>query len=88
MDLPFDPTAPPVGPPPDCRHRMTWLLARQLWAAHQPGPDRLCQVPGCSPAGVPHPCLPFRLAEQSLGYACEVPGAWTPSWRAFVRRTG
>lgn len=88
MVAPFDLANPPVDPPAGCRHRMAWLLARQLRAAHQPGLDGLCQVPGCSPAGVPHPCLPFRLAEQGLGYACDVPGAWTPSWQELVGGRG
>ena len=54
---------PPIDPPADCLNPLLWLLARRLYADHQPGPDGWCLL--CRPAIV-YPCMARQLADQGM----------------------
>jgi hypothetical protein len=83
--LPYDPYDPPVNPPPACRNRLMWQLARRLFADHQPASDGWCAV--CRPFDF-YPCVARQLADIGLEAAYRQPdGApWrvpTPTFDAF-----
>lgn len=71
VSLPFDPNDPPVDIPARCKDRLLWVVARQLFADHQPGADGFCQV--CRPCEF-HPCYSWQLADLALRISCEPRG--------------
>jgi hypothetical protein len=82
----FNATDPPFQPPPACRHRLVWTLARALWQAHQPNADGFCSVAACQRSNQLHPCPSIDLALDGMRTACGRRARTAALWRAVARR--
>lgn len=52
-------------PHPDAVDRML-TAALEVYANHEPGPDRNCVLPGCRARRPTGPCLPYETADTVL----------------------
>jgi hypothetical protein len=82
----FDATDPPMQPPPACRRRLVWVLARSLWETHRPNADGFCSVTACQRDNHLYPCPSVGLALDGMRAACGRQTRTAALWRALARR--